>query len=248
MLLLLKVKTAHVDKLPWLFCALAHTDEGIARSYGKLIKDAWSQDPRREAHHRITWSLMKPGSAFSQALDAFVAGAARSSLPVEFRMRIASFRFVAFVETTIEAKHARTSLARKAHHLGPVRISLANRLPFLERSIRTGHIEVEQLIQKFQQARHLADVPGCGVVVCPCRGTFLVGLSLTFRRPSAHTILKDNVFQAWSGFEVARRRGGGLGQIPYYVSSAAWGPASIVEPTSDRHPETHKFSLLLVAR
>jgi hypothetical protein len=159
MLFLLKLKTSYMDKLPWLFCGLAHCDEGVARVFGVKVRDAWLADPRREVHHRITWDLMKPGS-FRNDLDKFIDGASRAQLSMTSRLAIAKFRFVPVVETTIEAKHQRTTMARKCHHIGPVRISLANRLPALERSIRSGHIDVADLLGNFQKARNIPNLAG----------------------------------------------------------------------------------------
>jgi hypothetical protein len=160
MLVLLKLKTAHLDKLPWLFCGLAHTDEGVSRGIGSRIVDSWRQDPRELVHHRLTWELMRPGSAFLESLLAYVGGMTFAAMPVAFQIQVAEFRFVPIVETSIEAKHAKTSLAKKAHHIGPVRLSLANRLPFLDRSMRAGHIDPRQLLEMFHKARSIGDVAG----------------------------------------------------------------------------------------
>ena len=140
MLLLLRLKTDYFKKLPWLFCGLAHVSEVVARDIARQIKEAWSLDPRREAHHRITWRLMQPGSSFSMGLDAFIEGASRSSLPVSVQLQIAVFRFPPIVETTIEEKHARVALARRRHHIGPTRVSLSNRMPLLQRWLRKGQV------------------------------------------------------------------------------------------------------------
>ncbi len=101
MLTLLKVKTSHFDKLPWLFCALAHRDEEVARRFAVRIRSSWREDPRRVVHHRLTWKLMS-NSRFSQALDDFISGTPRSSLPILFREAVAAWRFIPVVETTIE--------------------------------------------------------------------------------------------------------------------------------------------------
>ncbi len=160
MLFLLKAKTSYLGMLPWVFCALAHTGETVARSFAIRAKEAWSLDPRPEAHHRVTVDLMRPGGDFEKGLDRFVDGAPRSELGDGFLSRVAAFRFIPVVETTIEAKHARTSLCRRVHHIGPVRISLANRLPYLERSIRLGHISPLALLEQFQRARTFKALPG----------------------------------------------------------------------------------------
>jgi hypothetical protein len=160
MLVLLKLKTAHLDKLPWLFCGLAHTDEQIARSIASRIRELWQHDPRQHVHHRLTWSLMHPGSPFADELDKFIDGAALADLSEAFQSRVAGWRFVPVVETSIEGKHAKTSLAKKSHHIGPVRLSLANRLPFLDRSLRAGHIDPHQLLAKFHEARTIGNAAG----------------------------------------------------------------------------------------
>ena len=69
------------------------------------------------------------------------------------------FRFHPCVETTVEEKHARVSLAKRIHHIGPCRIRVANRLPCLERQIRKGHVCANQLLACFAKARRLKDCP-----------------------------------------------------------------------------------------
>jgi hypothetical protein len=159
MLLLLKMKTDYLDKLPWLFAALAHFDEHIAREFARKIRLAWEADPRPEAHHRITAELMMDKD-FRENLDRFIAGTPRAQLSEAFRKKIAKWRFAAIVESTIEQKHARTSMARRAHAVGPVRVSLANRLPSLEQSLRSGHVDALALLRNFQKARRFNNLAG----------------------------------------------------------------------------------------
>eukprot|EP00974_Lingulodinium_polyedra_P098992 9594161-Lingulodinium_polyedra.AAC.1 len=101
------MKTAYLQKLPWMFAALAHPDAAVAREWACKIKEAWLADPREDAHHRLTWKLMRPGSAFHVALDLFIAGADMDTLPFDFRQQVAAWRFIPCVETTIEEKHSR---------------------------------------------------------------------------------------------------------------------------------------------
>eukprot|EP00972_Heterocapsa_arctica_P037835 5569566-Heterocapsa_arctica.AAC.1 len=129
-----------------MFCALAHVKEDVARDFAPKILEAWNQDPRQEVHHRLTWKLMRPGSFFREGLELFIAGTLRRDLPQPFLQQVASFRFPAAVETTIEEKHARVSMAKRCHHVGPVRISLANRLPMLERALRSGSLCPKRLL------------------------------------------------------------------------------------------------------
>ena len=158
MLLLLRMKTAYLQKLPWLLAGLAHPDIQISREIGAKILQQWDLDPRPEAHHRITSRLLSPG-AFLDSLKAWVAGANFRDLSEEYQKHVASLRFTPIVETTIEEKHARVAMSKKRHHLGPVRISLANRLPLLERWIKRGHVSGKQLLDLFTESRQLKKVP-----------------------------------------------------------------------------------------
>ncbi|CAE7488403.1 unnamed protein product, partial [Symbiodinium sp. KB8] len=158
MLLLLRLKTAYLQKLPWLLAGLAHTNEAIAKEVGSKIIEQWQQDPRPEAHHRITVDCLTC-PMFMNALTSWVEGACFSDLPSAFQEQVAAWRFVPVVETTIEEKHARVSLAKKRHHLGPVRVSLANRLPLFERWLKRGHVSAADFLTFFMQARRLRAIP-----------------------------------------------------------------------------------------
>ena len=136
-------------------CALS---EDTARVIGAKVLQQWSRDPRPQAHHRITAALLQPG-AFIDALKSWVDGASFSSLPLTFQEKVAELRFIPIVETTIEEKHARVSLAKSRHHIGPVRVSLANRLPLLERWLKRGQVSAAKLLECFNQARSLKAVP-----------------------------------------------------------------------------------------
>lgn len=152
---LLAVKTDFLQRLPVLFCRLADACGESARDCALCVVDAWRQDPRQDVHHRLSWELMRPQSAFSKALDDFIAGAPRRSLPDEVRRQIAAFRFVSAVESSIEGKHSRVALEQRNRHIGGMRISLANRLPMLERWLRIGHVTCRDLLECFVQARSL---------------------------------------------------------------------------------------------
>ena len=76
------------------------------------------------------------------------------------------------METTIEEKHARVSKAQAAMRLGPVRVSLSNRLPLLGRLLKRGHINPELLLRKFEDARHLLGIPAAlGLTLHPSLST-----------------------------------------------------------------------------
>ena len=152
-------KTAYLFVLPVFFCGLAQIDEEKALIIGRRIVDMFDRDPREQAHHRVTWALMKPGAHFRGELIKFNNGAIRRSLSNPFRKQISAFRLPSCVETTIEEKHARVALQKKAHHLGPVRASLANRMPWMERLLMRGHLTVQELIDAIDEMRSLCDVP-----------------------------------------------------------------------------------------
>jgi hypothetical protein len=156
----LRLKTDYMRRLPVLMLGLAHVCEEKARDICKLVIQSFNVDPRREAHDERTWKLLRPGSYFAEDMALFCNGASRSDLREASKKQVARFRFPSAVETTIEEKHARVAIARKAHHLGPVRASMANRLPMLERLLRRGHINIRELLECFEQARSLHSVPG----------------------------------------------------------------------------------------
>lgn len=153
-------------RLPWLLCGLAEADEAKARQIGARAVDAFERDPREEAHHRVTWALMRPGSDFRASLDYFVDGCARPDCgdtgrqKEEFLAQIARFAFFPTAETCIEAKHAKASMAlKKDCNIGPVRISLSNRLEMMESMIRRDPATLHRLVDHFETARRLVALP-----------------------------------------------------------------------------------------
>eukprot|EP00974_Lingulodinium_polyedra_P091242 8847906-Lingulodinium_polyedra.AAC.1 len=139
---LLKLKLDHWKKLPWLLCGLAHSDESVGRRVGQQALEQFSRDPRAECHHRLTWDLLRPGSGFRVGLDDFLGGSPLNACHRLFQEQVAAFRFVVVVETTAESKHARATAVRRAHAVGPLKVSLANRMPLLERWLKRGHVQV----------------------------------------------------------------------------------------------------------
>ena len=158
MLLLLQTKTNYMKCLQFLFFGLAAISETDARTCAKLCVDAFEADPRQEAHSAVTWKLMKPGSWFHEELTQFIQGTLRSSCSVAFQIQIATWRFGSACETTIEAKHQRVSMSSKGKSLGPVRVSLANRMPMLQRNLLSGHYDGAELLQCFHFARNLKNL------------------------------------------------------------------------------------------
>jgi hypothetical protein len=121
------------SRLPWLLCGLASTKTQTQIDIAQRAIAQFDKDPRRSCHHRLTWAFLHPGGPLRSGLDWLARGAPLGECNSEFREAVAGLRMTIVVETTIEAKHARVSLARRTHYVGPVRVSLSNRLPLLER-------------------------------------------------------------------------------------------------------------------
>jgi hypothetical protein len=158
---LLRVKTTHWRQLPWLLCGLAATCEAEAREVAQVILDAWEKvrDNPPGAHHRVTHALLANQEFLGQLRD-FAGGLQRDRLTPNTLTQIARLRFIPTVETTVEEKHARVSQANRRHHISPVRVSMANRMPLLERLLARGHVNALRLLEVFTQARKLAKLPG----------------------------------------------------------------------------------------
>ena len=148
-------------RLPWLLCALAHEDESRARTAGAKALDAFLDDPRESAHHRLTWKLLHEGSAFRDGLELFIDGTDRWSCGNTFCEQVASFAFWPISETTIEAKHSRASMDAKKHHIGPVRVSLGNRLSMMEKLLVKSPDRLSCLLKHFSVARQMVKVSSC---------------------------------------------------------------------------------------
>ena len=107
---------------------------------------------RQQAHHRITWEYLSPTSPVGSSLQRFISGTPRADLPPDALRMIAELRFVPISETTIEGKHAKVSLER-FKSLSPVRVSLANRLPLVEKRIKEDVGYLDELAGFFGVAR-----------------------------------------------------------------------------------------------
>jgi hypothetical protein len=155
----LQTKLDWTQRLPWLLLALAHVHEPTARLMGRRALEEFERDPRKTAHHRITWAWFKPGSRLWTAFHAFIfENRSRSSLPGVFLNSVASARFVPIVETTIEAKHKAVAM-ESIRGMGPVRVSLSNRLPLLERHVRDDPRYLLRLVECFEEARQFKQIP-----------------------------------------------------------------------------------------
>ena len=107
----------------------------------------------------MTWALMSDESVFAQELARFADGCQRRSLKMKARKQIAVLKFPALAETTINEKHGEVTIASRRHGIKPVRVSLVNRLPLLERWLRQGKVQIEDLSECFHEARTLKNVP-----------------------------------------------------------------------------------------
>jgi hypothetical protein len=146
------------SRLPWYLAGVGHVDEVKARQCASRALDMFEADPREVAHHRTTWGLLQVDAPFRIAMESFVDGAPRHSLCPAALAQIAIFAFTPIIETTIEGKHAKVSLETQAG-IGPVRVSLANRLPLLESRIQHDPSVAEKLAQQFIAMRHLKRIP-----------------------------------------------------------------------------------------
>ena len=154
----LATKLDYWSRLPWYLAGLAHCDEARARQCAVHALHMFSLDPRREAHHRLTWQLLANGSPLRVAIDKFAEGEQRASIPVCLLRVVAAFRFVPIVETTIEGKHARLSL-ESTRHLGPARVSLSNRLRLIERILADSPESSSSFVRCFDTTRRLRSIP-----------------------------------------------------------------------------------------
>ena len=103
---------------------------------------------------------MRPGSIFETELNRIVDDRApREQLHKKFLIEITIFRFGMAPETTVEARHALSTLALKKHYLGPVRISLSNRFRMAERWIMLGMFTGAELLEEFAKCRELMRMP-----------------------------------------------------------------------------------------
>lgn len=158
---ILRLKNDYIFRPPVNLAGLAVENEEEARKYGLRARATFLKDPRKAAHDSRTWRLMQPGCIFRESLDKFLDDPTftRESLPSEFLFEVAVFALGMAPETLIEQRHAIATLALKKHFLGPVRLSLSNRLPMVERWIRLGFFDGLDLLNAFSKTRELMKAP-----------------------------------------------------------------------------------------
>ena len=102
---------------------------------------------------------MAPPLQFRVGLDLFIGGAPRWRCNPTFSRQVSIFRMFPCAETTIEEKHGQVTLDLKTHHIGPTRVSLANRLPMMERMLSTFPDQLPHLVECLEKTRAIAEVP-----------------------------------------------------------------------------------------
>ena len=102
--------------------------------------------------------MAEHASPLLPGLLAFTSGTRRSDLPELVLKHIAVGRFVIIAESSIEGKHAAVSLDSQ-RGIGPVRVSLANRLPLMESRMQQHPMYLHDLVECFHEARNFRRIP-----------------------------------------------------------------------------------------
>lgn len=155
--LLLATKLDFWQRVPWLFCGLAHDDEEVARATAQKILDVLAETPDLELHHRLTHKFLV--EELLTELGNFANGKAFCDTTPAFQQAVMPLRFIPVVETIIESKHAvSTRLHKRDTHAGPVMVSLSNRMVVIERRLATPSF-FEALSEELQVSRYLGVAP-----------------------------------------------------------------------------------------
>ena len=153
-------KNSYWRVLPYFLAILAHSQEdAIARPGVARAIELFNRDPRSEVHDPYTWSLMRPGAKFRADVVAFIGGARRSTLSVSSGVQIGIFKLMPMCETTIEEKYGRMSKPAKANRLGPVKVSLINRMPVIEKKLKRKTLDAWELVSAFDHVRIIKNIP-----------------------------------------------------------------------------------------
>ena len=146
------------QRLPWLMAGLAQVDVEAAREIAHRVLSSFAKDPRECAHHRMTWHLLRPGASFREELEKFAGGARRTDCSEEFLRQVAVFKLMPISETSIEGRHARVAMAMGKQSMGPVRVSLANRMGMLETRLLRDEGFGQELLSEFAAARSIKKI------------------------------------------------------------------------------------------
>lgn len=149
-----------MKRLPWILCALSSAGESLAPDYDSIIFNMSEIDPQESSHDPITWKWLSPESPLRADLGRFKQGQSKSSLAWISRIEIGTLKFLPVVETTIEEKHHQISVWNKAHSIGPVRVSLAIRLPEVGEHLERSQLDLMGLLDLFDETRNLKRAVG----------------------------------------------------------------------------------------
>ena len=155
---LLALKTSYLKKLPWVLVGLASSSEDKARGVAQEAILQYDSVTTMAQHHPLSHKFLSPESLFRADLQKFVAGTRRSELSTVVKQEIAKLRFIYSAESTIEGKHAQVSLASRTVAIGPVRVSLTNRMHMLQCWLQCGHFTLEELVASFDKVRNLSTI------------------------------------------------------------------------------------------
>ena len=97
-----------------------------------MAVEMFQKTPLKDLHHRTTWKWLAPDSQYRAEVDKFIAGASRLTLPRWFLSALCEFRLIPIAESIIEQKHSTVALDAGHRRVGPVRVSLSNRMKLME--------------------------------------------------------------------------------------------------------------------
>ena len=149
----------YFTRLPMKLAAMAHHDEAIARRVAQECLADFGRDPRQNVHHRKTWQILGPESPIAIEVQRFADGTPRAELSQDAQHAICLFRFILVAEIFIVQKHAPVSLAEASHKMGPVMVSLCNRMPWLEKQLTVAPLFLQELCESFSVVRKQKRVP-----------------------------------------------------------------------------------------
>lgn len=154
----LLVKFDYLRRLPWALAALAHPDEQVAKAHARRMInefDTGTEEVRRH-HHPKTLLFLSEDGPLRADLQAFATGGYKLVDKPALLFHCAVFRFVNIVERFIEGRHA---IMKRANGRSGSALSLALRLPELvaKLQLRPGHWQ--DLIRKYEEARHVHRLP-----------------------------------------------------------------------------------------
>ena len=154
----LKLKLSHRQRLPHLFCGLAHFRAETAQQCASKAWEQWSANPIREAHHPLTVRFC---CDLKEDLQKFIHGTSLRSLSQDFQIQVSKLLFVPVTERSIERKHSlvQGALHRSGLKGSTVRVSFANRLPELQKALEERPQLFDTLISCFERARVHSRLP-----------------------------------------------------------------------------------------